>query len=229
MCTMYTLYNIHYTDNVLCVNMKKPIKKKTYHHGNLKQTLIDVSLDILVKEGHQSLSIRKVATQAGVSQSAPYRHFIDQEALYAEVACVGFQRLSDVLQELRKKYKKTPLIQFRESGVIYVEFALNNPALFQIMYGNQIPDHSKYPFLIESEDQTFQILLDILTDCKNEGSIQTDDIQGSATSAWTLVHGIAVLLSGKQVMFRSTDLKKARKVTKDLIQFLYVGMSSKSN
>ncbi len=207
--------------------MKKQTPKKTYHHGNLKQTLIDVSLELLEREGYQSLSIRNVATRAGVSQSALYRHFPDQEALYADVACVGFQRLSAVLQKLRKKYKKTPLIQFRESGVAYVNFALNNVDMFQIMYGNQITDHSTYPFLIEAEDQTFQNITDILTDCKNEGLLQTDDIRGAAMSAWTLVHGIAVLLSGKQVIFRSTDLKKAKKITKDLIQFLYVGMSSK--
>lgn len=204
--------------------MNKNIQKTTYHHGDLRKSLLDASFLLLEKEGYQSLSLRKIAKLAGVSQSAPYRHFVDLEALYAEVALEGFQLMSGKLNQIRNRYKKHPLLQFRESGVGYVEFALKNPDLFQIMYGNQIQDHSKYKTLIHFEEGTFQILRDIITDCKLHGFIKVDDVEKASTSAWAMVHGIAVLLLGKQVMLRNLNLKNAKSIAKEMIECLYVGL-----
>lgn len=94
------------------------------------------------------------------------------------------------------------------------------------MYGNQIESHSKYKSLVKTEDESFRIIVEIIRDCQRAGVIRTDDVVSSATSAWTMVHGIAVLLAGKQVMFRSVDLKEARRITKELIHYLYIGMKS---
>ncbi|MDV6235740.1 TetR/AcrR family transcriptional regulator [Leptospira ellisii] len=206
--------------------MKNAPEKNSYHHGDLKRALLDASLRILKEEGYKALSLRKAAAIAGVSQSAPYRHYEDLEALYADIAEEGFKLLSDRQRKLQSKYRKKPLLLFRESGVCYVEFALEFPDLFRIMYGNQIESHSKYKSLVKTEDDSFRIIVEIIRDCQRAGVLSTEDVLTSATSAWTMVHGIAVLLAGKQVMFRSVDLKKARKITKDLIHFLYIGMKA---
>jgi len=133
--------------------MKKD--KITYHHGDLKRVLLEVAIHLLKKEGYQSLSLRKIAKLAGVSQSAPYRHYNDLEELYADIASDGFKLLTNKLKKVKTRYSKYPLLQFRESGIAYVEFAIKNPDLFQIMYGNQILSHSKYEFLIQSEEEAF--------------------------------------------------------------------------
>ena len=133
--------------------MKKEKDKITYHHGDLKRVLLEVAIYLLKKEGYQALSLRKIARLAGVSQSAPYRHYNDLEALYADIASEGFKLLTNKLKKVRDRYSKYPLLQFRESGIAYVEFAIKNPDLFQIMYGNQILSHSKYEFLIQSEEE----------------------------------------------------------------------------
>ncbi|PJZ70796.1 TetR family transcriptional regulator [Leptospira perolatii] len=206
--------------------MKNRLDKVSYHHGDLKKALLDASLQILKDEGYKGISLRKVANLAGVSQSAPYRHYPDLESLYADIAEEGFRMLADRQRSLQAKYAKNPLLLFRESGVSYVEFALEFPDLFRVMYGNQIESHLNYESLVRTEDESFQIIVEIIQSCKDAGIIKTDDVRLSAMSAWTMVHGIAVLLSGKQVMFRSVDLKKARKITKDLIHYLYNGMKS---
>ncbi|MCZ8157212.1 MAG: TetR/AcrR family transcriptional regulator [Leptospira sp.] len=204
--------------------MKNINSKKTYHHGDLKKALIAASLRLLEEEGYQSFSLRKVAKLAGVSQAAPYRHYKDQESLIADVACEGFVLLAEKLQKIRNKFKNSSLLQFRESGLAYVEFALRHPDLFQIMYGNQIQNHSEYPTLRQSEDLPFQILLDIISETKKEGRLVAVDIQKTTIAAWTMVHGIAMLLLGKQVMFRSSNLKEAKQMTKELIEQLYTGL-----
>ncbi|RHX78461.1 TetR/AcrR family transcriptional regulator [Leptospira yasudae] len=206
--------------------MKNSPDKNSYHHGDLKKALLEASLRILKDEGYKALSLRKAATYAGVSQSAPYRHYEDLESLYADIAEEGFRMLAERQKKLQVKYRKKPLLLFRESGVCYVEFALESPDLFRIMYGNQIESHSKYKSLVRTEDESFQIIVEIIRDCQRAGVIRTDDVVSSATSAWTMVHGIAVLLAGKQVMFRSVDLKEARRITKELIHYLYIGMKS---
>jgi AcrR family transcriptional regulator len=204
--------------------MKKDKDKITYHHGDLKRVLLEVAIYLLKKEGYQSLSLRKIAKLAGVSQSAPYRHYNDLEELYADIASEGFKLLTTKLKKMKTRYSKYPLLQFRESGIAYVEFAIKNPDLFQIMYGNQILSHSKYEFLIQSEEEAFLILKNILMECKEQGLIKTNEIEQASMSAWTMVHGLAVLLAGKQVMFRNIDLKNAKTITKEMIQFLYVGL-----
>lgn len=98
--------------------------------------------------------------------------------------------------------------------------------MFRIMYGNQIESHLKYESLVRMEDDSFRIIVEIIQACETAGIIKTPSIEKSAIAAWTMVHGIAVLLSGKQVMFRSVELRKARKITKDLILFLYTGMKA---
>ncbi|TGK20088.1 TetR/AcrR family transcriptional regulator [Leptospira fluminis] len=206
--------------------MKMKQDKNSYHHGDLKRALLDASIRILKEEGYKALSLRKAALTAGVSQSAPYRHYADLESLYADIAEEGFRLLSERLKNFQSRYKKRPLLLFRESGVTYVEFALEHPDLFRIMYGNQIESHSRYETLVLAENDSFRIIVEIIQDCKNAGLIRTDSVEKSATAAWTMVHGIAVLLAGKQVMFRSVDLQKARKVTKELISFLYNGMKA---
>jgi len=221
---MNTLDGAKFKHNVITVNMKKQNQKPTYHHGDLKKALIDATLTLLQEEGYQSLSLRKISKIAGVSQSAPYRHYEDVESLIADVAREGFKLLTGNLEKVRRKFTKFPLLQFRESGVSYVNFALKNPDLFQIMYGNQIQNHSKFNTLIASEEETFQVLIDIISDCQRAGIIETKNVQKTSMAAWTMVHGIAVLLLGKQVMFRSAHLKNAKNITKDLIEHLYLGL-----
>jgi AcrR family transcriptional regulator len=224
MLTMNTLNNDDFIPNVITVNMKKAIEKPTYHHGDLKKALIEAALALLQKEGYQSLSLRKVSKMAGVSQSAPYRHYTDLESLTADIAAEGFKLLTEKLTKVKRSFSRLPLLQFRESGVSYVEFALKNPDLFQIMYGNQIPNHSKYESLIAAEEETFHVLIDIISDCQTAGILTTQDVKKTSMAAWTMVHGIAVLLLGKQVMFRNADLKKARLITKEMIEHLYLGL-----
>lgn len=224
MFTVNTSINVIILNNVIGVNMENNTNLKNYHHGDLKKTLLLTSIQILKEEGYRSLSLRYVAKKAGVSQTAPYRHFKDLESLLVCIAIDGFSQLKKQLEQIRERYQNLPLLQFRESGIAYIEFALENPDLFQIMYGNQIQDHSKYTDLIQSEKLTFQTLVKIIKECQNSKLIRILNAEKAALSAWTMVHGIAMLIIGKQLLFYSNQKIKTKKITKELMQFLYDGL-----
>lgn len=206
------------------MGIKDQEERKSYHHGDLKAALRTASLEILKTEGYKGLSLRKVARHAGVSEAAPYRHYSNIESLFADLASEGFSRLTEKLRRVQGRYRRHALLQFRESAVAYVDFALKNSDLFKMMYGNDIADHSAYPGLIADEESAFFILNEIIQDCQKSGYIRNGDVRNLATSAWLMVHGIATLLLGNQVMLRNLSSHRAEALTREMIQNLYVGL-----
>ena len=106
----------------------------SYHHGDLKEALIAASHKILKEKGADSLSLRAVAAEAGVSHMAPYSHFKSKKSLFQEVAASGFDELaSKMIQDSQELSKATDLIL--SYGVTYIEFALAQPQLYRLMLG----------------------------------------------------------------------------------------------
>jgi AcrR family transcriptional regulator len=140
----------------------------TYHHGDLRAALLATAGEMLEKQGLGSLSLREVARRAGVSHNAPYRHFPDRESLLVALAAEGFEQFGDALERRPR----------REMGEAYVEFALEHPQRFRLMFGGVrgASDHRAY----EALKQSFADL--------------GEDAQYAAAAAWGLVHGLAHLL-----------------------------------
>src|SRR5579864_5463927 len=107
--------------------------KPTYHHGDLRSALVRAAMDLLEESGETALSLRAVARRAGVSPAAPYRHYADREALVSAVAALGYRELAERLGAAHP-YPSTPE-QLTSVAVAYVQFALERPALFRIMFG----------------------------------------------------------------------------------------------
>lgn len=139
-----------------------------YHHGDLRATLLQAAGEMLEKQGLAALSLREVARRAGVSHNAPYRHFPDRESLLAALAAEGFQRFGEALEKRPR----------REMGQAYVEFALEHPQRFRLMFGGVAPG---------SDQRAYQGLLSSFADLG-------EDAQYAAAAAWGLVHGLSHLL-----------------------------------
>jgi AcrR family transcriptional regulator len=142
----------------------------TYHHGDLRQTVLQVAGEILEKEGLGALSLRELARRAGVSHNAPYRHFPDRESLLAALATEGFELLGDALESRPR----------REMGEAYVEFALAHPERFRLMFGGIAK-------LERRDARAYEGLLKSFADLG-------EDAQYAAAAAWGLVHGLSHLL-----------------------------------
>src|SRR5437667_2422178 len=108
-------------------------KKRPYHHGNLRQALIDAALELIEERGVSALTLREVARRVGVTHAAPQRQFADLAALVAAVAEQGFRGLPAHVAAVRGS-ARTPAQRLRALGVAYVEYALAHPAHLRVIF-----------------------------------------------------------------------------------------------
>ena len=152
-----------------------------YHHGDLRRTLVETGIWRLRAAGVDGLTLRGVARLAGVSATAPYRHFADKEALLAAIAAEGFERLRVAVEAADASSRGMEAL--RAQGVAYVRFAREEPALFRLMFGAAVARGSL------SAGAAFGVLRARITSL-----VPTDRAEIAALSAWSMVHGLASLL-----------------------------------
>lgn len=167
--------------------------KVRYHHGNLRVALVEAGLQLVEETGIEALTLREAARQAGVSQTAPYRHFADKEALLAAVAAAGFKELQRALSEAAAGIEGANR-RLQRLGRTYVHFALDHPGLFRLMFGAGIGDKQSYPLLQQAAQAAYALLEDVMRaylGCSH-------DTPAATVAAWSLVHGLASLLLDQQ-------------------------------
>ena len=160
-----------------------------YHHGDLHDALVRSARMILEKKGLAALSLRGAARAARVSPAAPYHHFPDKQALLDAVAAQGFDALTSAMEKRMAK-QTDPNARLDASGVGYVTFALENPALFRLMFGGAGQVLSANATLIEARDRAYGVL---------RAAVAATSPDGAASPLvclrlWALVHGIAKLI-----------------------------------
>src|ERR1700676_2740437 len=180
-----------------------PPANTTYHHGDLPAACLTAALDLLEEGGARALSLRAVARRAGVSPAPPYRHYADREALLSAVAAVSHPELGELLAAAHPA-PSTPE-QLAGFGVAYVQFALEQPALFRMMFGE--PCDRDNDERVAATAAVSLYLREIVTRCFPQA-----DAEALAPAIWALVHGLAFLhLDGK--LDASTPSAVADRVT----------------
>lgn len=133
--------------------------RRGYHHGNLREALLDAALELIAAKGPAGFTIAEAARLAGVSPAAPYRHFRDADALLAEVALRGFERLAEALTKAWNGGQPNPVTAFEDMGRAYLAFARNEPAYYAAMFDSRIATEA-HPGLQAASDRAFQVLRD---------------------------------------------------------------------
>ena len=172
---------------------------KSYHHGDLKNALIQAGVEILSKEGIQGLSLRKVAQRAGVSHNAPYSHFPDKQSLIAAISTEGFKQLYEEMDTAISTYPKDPKRQLQESAWAYVQFAMNHTDTFKIMFSGVLEKEKEYPAFVEISQKTFNRVVDIVHACQVAGILRSTSPEMTAVSVWGQIHGIISLILEGQI------------------------------
>jgi AcrR family transcriptional regulator len=175
------------------------MEKGKYHHGDLKNALIQAGSEILAKEGVGSLSLRKVAGRAGVSHSAPYAHFTDKQALIAAISTEGFRLLYERLQAASDANRVDPARMLSEVAYAYLSFALDAPASFKVMFSGVLEQEKAYPEFVAMSKQNFLLLVELVELCQAAGLLKAGDPGQLAVSVWSLVHGFTALLLERQI------------------------------
>lgn len=195
-----------------------------YHHGNLRQALLEKAQQHLVSNGPDKISLRALAREVGVSQTAPYRHFPDKTALLAALAAEGFRRLNEASIEadpLGQSAAERMLV----TGRAYVEFALKNPDLYRLMFGPMIPADAEFEELDEHGTRAYETIVQLITDGIKSGEFIDQDPLILANSAWSLVHGVASLMIDDR--FACTDGEIDESHIEQVISIITVGLKKR--
>jgi AcrR family transcriptional regulator len=168
-------------------------ERRGYHHGNLREALVDAALTLIAEKGPAGFTIAEAARLAGVSPAAPYRHFRDADALLAEVALRGFERLAGALAIAWNNGLPEPMRAFEALGRSYLAFARGEPAYYAAMFETRIA-FDAHPGLLAASDRAFTILREAAD--RLTAGLPKDRRPPSlmmALHVWALSHGIASL------------------------------------
>lgn len=173
-----------------------------YHHGDLRRALLAAAEEVIAEVGPAAVSLREVARRAGVSHAAPAHHFGDKTGLLTALAVDGYTRFADAL---------AGATDFVEAGVAYVRFALENRAVFEVMFR---------PELLRFEEPELQQAASRASGLLFEGAAEVTRQAGGdpvvlAVASWSIVHGLATLwLNGNLAVFGQDfdPLELARRV-----------------
>lgn len=167
------------------------VNTKPYHHGNLREEMVRIGVQLAAKGGPEAVGLREIARRAGVSPSAAYRHFPGQDSLLEAVRHTAAdalgQSMQDAVSDVAADAPATERVIAAGRG--YFEFALNRQMLFLCLAsGFELPEE-------DSQDSPFARLLELVGGLEREASAVVDDAArfDAAVSLWSAVHGISVL------------------------------------
>lgn len=166
-----------------------PRASSSYHHGDLRAACLRAARELLEEDGSAGLSLRAVARRAGVSATAPYRHYADRDALVSAVAAEGYRELVESLATAHPD-PRTP-DELASVAVAYVRFALDRPAMFRVMFAEPCDPNS-------AERVAATAAISGYVRGIVQAAFPGTDPDALATAVWALVHGLAFLhLDGK--------------------------------
>ena len=162
----------------------------------LRDRLVAVTLELIAKEGIESLTLRRIARRAGVSHGAPLRHFRSLSDLLAEVAAHGFRLLSAALEDATAGVPAGggTMARMQASARAYVDVAVENPALFALMFRPDRLDTTNERFVQDSAE-AFEHVVRGVRAAQDVGWHAERDTRLLAGVVWSCVHGLASLWS----------------------------------
>ena len=166
----------------------------SYHHGNLKEVLLEAARKLIEQYGPAGFSLTEAARLAGVSPAAPYRHFRDRDALLAEVARSGFERFAARLETAWNNGIPTPLSAFEQLGRAYLAFAREEPASYTVMFETGLAETVREP--IADAEGAFDVLQQAATAlCRQLPESERPPIKLMSLHIWAISHGVATLFA----------------------------------
>jgi AcrR family transcriptional regulator len=164
------------------------MSKEFYHHGDLKAAILGQAATLVAERGADGISLRELARVAGVSHAAPAHHFTDRRGLFTALAAEGFRLLAAALADARP--------QFIDAAKAYVRFALDHPGHYGVMFDKSLYDDADPDLVAASAAAGAELDRGVGTLTDRHA---TDDPEGAALAAWSLVHGFSLLWLNRAV------------------------------
>lgn len=193
----------------MSISPPRKSKKSAYHHGNLREALLDAARGLVAEAGLDGFGLREVSRRAGVSHAAVYNHFANRSALVEALAIEAFAAFTAALRAAERT-TDDPLLRLERVGIAYVRFAFEHQAEFRFMFRPELcPDP-----LVEGEGgplaaaarESYAPLEETIDACLASGAIR-GDAQTIALTAWSGVHGLASLIVDGPLRNTALDLQ----------------------
>lgn len=171
-----------------------PVRKRrdAYHHGNLRQALVETAVRTIRERGVDALTLRDVGAALRVSRTALYRHFADKDALLAAVATEGFRAFRVALSAAWEGAGRGRAGLVAQ-GHAYLRFAIDNPSHYRVMFGGFVDKTSTGTELATESEAAFGVLVNALVELQQTGVVGAGDPLDQALFVWSSVHGAAML------------------------------------
>jgi AcrR family transcriptional regulator len=174
-----------------------PSEGRSYHHGNLKVSLIDAGVAALDHTEVDALSLRQLAKVVGVSANAAYRHFADKDALLTAMAAEGFRRFA-AAQSASVVGLAQAEDRLKASGRAYVAFAQTHPALYRLMFQRMDQVMADPALMAHCSGGGMAVLLEATSSLVG-APLDDERVRVAAAACWSLVHGLSSLAQGGQL------------------------------
>jgi AcrR family transcriptional regulator len=168
--------------------------ERGYHHGNLKEALLQAALGLIAEKGPAGFTFADAARSAGVSPAAPYRHFRDRDELLSSIAQRGFEQFEALLTKAWDDGRPDTVTAFERVGRAYLAFARNEPAYYSAMFESGVPIDIN-PMLSAASERAFAIIraaAERLAALTPPGVARPPALM-MALHIWSMSHGIASL------------------------------------
>ena len=184
------------------------MKKKSYHHNNLREALLEAALPILDTQGVAGLTLRGVAAVAKVSHTAPYRHFKNKNALLEAIAVEGYRQIEAGSRQAALKFPDDPVRQFMAAGMAYLYFAVERRAIAHLMFSGALPPDTRGETLRNAASSAIAALVGIIDNGKRAGIFVDRPSDELTLSALACVHGLAMMVIGGLIQEQKWTRKK---------------------
>lgn len=175
-----------------------------YHHGNLRQSLIDAGIKIINEQGEAALSLRKVAAECGVSHAAPYAHFKDKEELLNTInSSVTEQFMEELTKATKQPHVKTANNALLEIGKRYILFFKENPDYFIFLFRNQgMNVHLNMENTDPDDYPPYLLMRELFVNCLKELGLEMnyEEQEIELIKTWALVHGLSSICCTRGVV-----------------------------
>jgi AcrR family transcriptional regulator len=168
------------------------VRRESYHHGRLREALIEATLHLLEEGGPERVTVREAAKRAGVSSGAPFRHFPTRTALLTAVAEQAMGRFrAEIDTALGQADPDDPLARFRAVGTAYLRWALHNPTHFRVISDRSLIDLEGSEVLLRDNLEIRTLMDELLAEAQRRGMLRPVDVTLVPVAARALVYGLA--------------------------------------
>ncbi len=191
---------------------------------SLREALIGAGIDLLRTTALESLSLRQVASRAGVTHAATYRHFTDRSDLFAAIAEEGYTRFYEYQRASLAHIADDDFAsRLRTLGLAYVRFVLEHAQYARIMFTNTGLEFRRHAGLVRASARTWRELRSVIRLGQKQGLVPKKSGRERTIAAWSMVHGIAMLLQGGQIA-RGSDANETEELVARVLELTFTGI-----